>query len=204
LILDSDGEVQKKIAEFPGLPMHETGMTISHDYSPELRFAAVAGKGFVYGYNMDYKLYIADWSGKNVIIFDKKEAAHAISRKEKNKIIDELVKNAANAQLGWSKSLIEKMANLPQHRPFFDRIRVDDKGRIYIRQRRSVLDESKDMDFDIFGKDGHYLYSTKLPLVPMSIRAGFMYHTTYSSESGEVKVLRYRIKNWDQLASSLN
>ncbi len=204
LILNSEGEVQKKIAEFPGLPMHESGMTISHDYSPELRFAAVAGIGFVYGYNMNYKLYIADWSGKNVIIFDKEEPVHAISRKEKNKIIDELVKNAANAQLGWSKSIVEKMANMPQHRPFFDRIRVDDEERIYIRQRRSILDEDEDMDFDIFGKDGHYLYSTKLPFVPMSIRAGFMYHTTYSSESGEVKVLRYRIKNWDQLASSLN
>ena len=88
MILDSDGEMRKKIAEFPGLPMHETGMTISHDYSPELRFAASADKGFVYGYNMDYKLYIADWSGNNVIIFDKEEPAHTISRKEKNKIMN--------------------------------------------------------------------------------------------------------------------
>ena len=204
LILDSKGEIRKKIAEFPGLPMHETGMTISHDYSPELRFAAIAGKGFVYGYNMDYKLYIADWSGKNVTIFDKQEPTHTISRKEKNKIIDDLVKNTANAQLGWSKSLVEKMANLPHQRPFFDRIRVDNKGRIYIRLRRSVLDESKEMSFDVFGSDGHYLYSTKLPFVPMSIRYGFMYHTTFSEETGAVKVIRYRIKNWDQLASSLD
>ncbi|UCE40354.1 MAG: 6-bladed beta-propeller [Candidatus Aminicenantes bacterium] len=203
LILDSEGEIRKKIAEFPGLPMHETGTTISHDYSPELRFAAMGDNGFVYGYNMDYKLYIADWSGKNIIIFDKEEHAHTISRKEKNKIIDDLVKNTASAQLEWPKSVVEKMANLPHHRPFFDRIRVDDKRRIFIRQRRSVLDESEEMSFDVFGNDGHYLYSTKLPFVPMSIRDGFMYHTTYSEETGEVKVIRYRVKNWDQLASSL-
>lgn len=204
LILDSDGEISKKIAEFPGLPMHETGMTISHDYSPEIRSAAMTNMGIVYGYNRDYKLYIVDWSGKNIIIFEKEEPTHAISRKEKSKIINDLVKNTANAELGWSKSVVEKMANLPKHRPFFDRIRVDDEGRIYIRRRQSVLDESGEMAFDIFGNDGYYLYSTKLPFVPMSIRDGFMYNTTYSEETGEVKVIKYRIKNWDQLASSLN
>jgi hypothetical protein len=204
LILDSDGETIKKIAEFPGLPMHETGMTISHDYSPELRSAAMANKGIVYGYNMDYKLYIVDWTGKNISIFEKEEPTHAISRKEKSKIINDLVKNPATDELGWSKSVVEKMANLPKHRPFFDRIRVDDEGRIYIRQRQSVLDKSGEMAFDIFGKDGYYLYTTKLPFVPMSIRDGFTYHTTYSEETGEVKVIKYKIKNWDRLASSLN
>jgi hypothetical protein len=153
---------------------------------------------------MDYKLYIADWSGKTVIVFDKEEPTHAISRKEKNKIIDDLVKNVTSSELGWSRSLVEKMANLPHHRPFFDRIRVDDTGRIYVRLRKSVLDDSEKMDFDIFGKDGHYLYSTKLPFIPMSIRDGLMYHTTYSEETGKVKVLRYRIKNWELMLSSEN
>jgi hypothetical protein len=29
---------------------------------------------------------------------------------------------------------VGEMANLPKHRPFFDRIRMDDEGRIYVRQ----------------------------------------------------------------------
>jgi hypothetical protein len=204
MILDSDGNTRKKIAEFPGMPMHETGMTISHDYTPEIRFSPIADKGFIYGYSMDYKLYIADWSGKNILITGKDVPSKTISSKEKNKIIEDIRKNAARAELGWSKSLIEKMANLPKHRPFFDRIRVDDEGRMYVRQHRSVLDESTEMSFDIFGNDGHYLYSTKIPFVPMCIRDGHMYHTTYSEKRGEVKVIRYRVKNWDRLASSLN
>lgn len=204
LILNQDGEIMKKIAEFPGLPMHETGMTISHDYSPQIRFSAIAGKGIVYGYNLEYRLYMADFSGKNVIIVEKEEFPQAISRQEKNKIINDLQKNTENAGLGWSKNLIEKMANLPKHRPFFDRIRVDDEGRIYVRRRKSVLDDSPDMAFDIFGSEGHFLYTTKLSFVPMSIRAGYMYHTFYSEGTGEVKVIRYRIKNWDRIYSSLN
>jgi hypothetical protein len=204
MILDSDGNTRKKIAEFPGMPMHESGMTISHDYTPEIRFSSIAGKGFVYGYSLDYKLYIADWSGKNSMIIEKDVPSKTISSKEKNKIIDDIRKNAAKAGLGWSKSLIEKMANLPKHRPFFDRLLVDDEGRMYVRQRKPALDESREMAFDIFGNKGHYLHSTKLSFFPMCIRAGFLYHTTYSEETGEVKVIRYRIKNWDRLASSLN
>lgn len=203
-ILDADGEIRKKIAEFPGLPLHETGMTISHDYSPQIRYAAVPDLGFIYGYNMEYKLYMADWSGKNVVTFDKEEAIHSVSRTEKNKIISELLKNLSDAELGWSKSLVEKMANLPHHRPFFDRIRVDDTGRIYVRQCKSILDEGGEMDFDIFGNDGYFLYSTELPFVPTNIRDGFMYNTTYSEKTGEIKVLRYRIKNWKRMVSSMN
>jgi hypothetical protein len=204
LILNSDGEILKKIAEFPGLPLHETGVTVSHEYSPEVRFAALDKKGFVYGYNLEYKLYIADWSGKNVLIIEKEESARAIGRKEKNKIINDLAKSAANSGLEWPKNIVEKMANIPKHRPFFDRIKTDDQGRIYVRRRKSVLDDNLDMDFDIFGGDGYYLYATKLPFVPLSIKNGYMYHTTYEEENGEVKVIRYRIKNWDRLNTSRN
>ena len=204
LILNPEGEILKKITEFPGLPLHESGTTISHDYSPQVRFSTIAGKGIVYGYNLAYRLYIADFSGRNVLIIEKEKAPQAISRQEKNKIINELHKNLSRAELGWSKNLIAKMANLPKHRPFFDRIMVDDEGRIYVRRRKSVLDDSLGMAFDIFGSDGHYLYETELSFLPMCIRAGHMYHTVYSEETGEVKVIRYRIKNWDRMYSSLD
>jgi len=52
--------------------------------------------------------------------------------------------------------------------------------------------------------DGYYLYNTKLPFIPMSIRDGFMYHSSYSEETGEVKVIRYRMKNWDRMLSALD
>jgi hypothetical protein len=179
-------------------------MTISHDYSPEIRFSSITDKGFVYGYNQEYKLYIADWSGKSVIGIEKDVPSQTISSKERNKIIADLHKSTAEAGLGWSKGVVEKMANLPKHRPFFDRIRVDDEGRMYVRRRRSVLDDRTEMTFDIFGSDGYFLYTTKLPFVPMCIRDGRMYHVSYTEETGEVKVIRYRIKNWDRLASSRN
>ncbi|MBN1272993.1 MAG: 6-bladed beta-propeller [Candidatus Aminicenantes bacterium] len=201
-IVDSAGKTVKRIAEFPGLPVHETGTTVSHDYSSSIRLWAFGDRGFIFGHTPEYKFYIVDWTGKNILVFEKDEAAHPVTSKEKNRILKELFQNSAKAGYSWSKNTIEKMANLPKHRPFFDRIRVDDKGRIYIRKCKSVLDDSHMMEFDIFGNDGYFLYTTQLPFIPMAIKNGFLYHTTYSEETGMVKVIRYRIKNWDRLRFS--
>lgn len=36
------------------------------------------------------------------------------------------------------------------------------------------------------------------------IKNGFLYHTTFLEETGETRVVRYRIKNWNRMRSSLN
>ena len=204
LIIGPEGETIKKIAEFPGIPIHETGMTVSHEYSPTIRFSAMEDRGIIYGYNQEYRLYCTYWSGVNIFIIEKSEPQHTITRQEKNKIIDTIQKNTARAELGWSKEIVEKMANLPKHRPFFNGILVDDKGRIYVKKLKSVLDDSKVLDYDIFGPEGLYLYSAQLSIAPFSIKGGYMYHTTFSEESGEVKVIRSRIKNWEAIKDRRN
>ncbi len=199
LIIGPDGEIIKKVAEFPGIPIHETGTTISHEYSPYVRFSAMGNKGIIYGYNLEYKLYCVDWSGENILIIEKNEPQHAVGRREKNKIIETLQKNIALAELRWSKDVIEKMANVPRSRPFFNGILVDDKGRIYVKKLKSVLDDSKAIDYDIFSSDGYYLYTTQLPFAPLFIKNGNTYHTSFSEKTGEVKVIRTRIKNWKKI-----
>jgi hypothetical protein len=199
LILSPDGKIVKKIAEFTGLPVIRGGTTISHDYSPFIRITARGEKGFIYGYSPEYTLICTDWSGKDVLILRKDEPYHRLSHKEKNKIIDDHIEATARYGSSWPRDLVEKAANLPDHRPFFDRILVDDQGRIYIRKLKSVLDESEGWEFDIFRKDGTYIYNTQLPITPQVIRAGAMYHISSDEETGEVKVIRTRIKNWDDL-----
>ena len=192
LIMNQDGEVSKKIAEFPGIPVIKGGWTFAHDYTPLLRIAAVGNKGFVYGYPLEYKLYRADWSGENILIVEKDEPYHALSRGERDKIINERLES-----IKWPKNVVEEALNLPKHRPFFNRILVDDKERIYVKKRKSILDEIEGEIFDIFGPDGYYLYSTKLSFTPLAIKGGYLYNTTFSEETGETKVIRYKIKNWD-------
>jgi len=203
LLINSQGEIVKKIAEFPGVPRHRTGVTLSHEYSPSLRFSALGDVGIIYGYNPEYKLYCTNWSGKNVLIIEKDEPYRSISRGEKNKIIDDAFRNAASAESEWPRNVVEKMANLPKHRPFFDRILVDEKGRLYVRKLKSVLDESRDEDFDIFGSNGNFLYSTKLPFTPLDIKYGCLYQTNYSEKTGEVQVVRWKIRNWKHIKEGI-
>jgi hypothetical protein len=174
MFFDRDGKVETKLAQFPGIPIHSNGTTISHDYSPELRFSAMKNDGFVYGYNREYKLYVSDWTGKTIMQIEKNEPHQSVSRSEKNKILDEVYQNISRAGLGWTKNMVEDMAAVPKNKPFFDRLLVDNIGRIYVRRRNSVLDEEQKWIFDIFGSDGIFLYTTILPITPTCIKSGFM------------------------------
>ncbi len=72
-----------------------------------------------------------------------------------------------------------------------------------MRKARSVLDESGQVELDIFSKDGYYLYKTFLSFNPEIIKIGFLYDIFTSEETGEVKIKRYRIKNWDQIEEGM-
>ena len=53
--------------------------------------------------------------------------------------------------------------------------------------------------FDVFSKDGYYLYKTVCKHTPFLIKDGYYYTRLQNEESGEVFVKRYIIKNWDQI-----
>ncbi len=204
--LDSEGKITKNIAEYPGLTNVSKGDTLfsfTHSYRPQLAFYPVEKKGAVYGYGAEYKLIVTDFSGEASLIIEKDEPPQSITRREKDKIIDDTLEETADNEGGrWPRDVVEEGANFPGHRPFFNDIATDDRGRIYVRKLKSVLDESKEDEFDIFSADGYYLYTTKFTLSRGLIKGGFLYDTSYSDETGEYKVIRYRIKNWDQIKVS--
>ena len=95
--------------------------------------------------------------------------------------------------------VLEAACQFPPHRPFFNRILLDDAGRIYIRNARSVLDQNGAVHLDIFNKDGLYFYTTSLAFAPDLIYKGQMYDIYTSQETGKVEIKRYRIRNWNQM-----
>jgi len=203
MILDSEGKIIKNIAEFPGMRTVSRGnsaFSFTHSYRPQLSFSPVEKKGAVYGYGSEYKLIVADFSGETSLIIEKDEPAQSITRREKDKIIDDTLERTADDEHGrWPRDVVEEGADFPDHRPLFNGIATDDTGRIYVRKQKSVLDESEEDEMDIFSTDGYYLYTTRLTLSRGLIKGGFLYDTSYSEETGEYKVIRYRIKNWDQI-----
>jgi len=206
VIINQEGKITKTIAEFPGMRTvvrGDSGFTLSHEYTPHLSFYPVGQKGVVYGYNPEYALFLIDRSGKTILIIKKDEPPQSITRKEKDKIIDDALERTARRGARWPRDVVEEGANFPDHRPFFNASASDNKGRIYIRRVKSVLDESKEVEFDIFSADGYFLYTAKLPFTPELVKDGYLYHTTYSEESGEYKVIRYKIKNWNKIKEGI-
>ena len=205
LLINPEGKITKTIAEYPGMSMVSrkgTMFSFTHSYTPQLSFSPIEKKGAVYGYGLEYKLFATDFSGKPSLIIKKDEPAQSITRREKDKIIDDTLESTAEEGREWPRDVVEEGANFPDHRPFFNGIASDDTGRIYVRRLKSVLDESEEAEFDIFGPEGYYLYRTKLSFRPELIKDGSLYRTTYSEETGEYKVIRHRIKNWDQIKVS--
>lgn len=138
-----------------------------------------------------------------MLVITKDEPFQPVSRKEKDRIIDDYVKITSKGGYGWSKDEVERAANFPRNRPFFRGILTDDEGRIYIKKVRSVLEEGEETEYDIFSRDGDFLCSARLPFAPLDIRAGRLYSIHESDETGEVRVIRHKISNWKKLQSSV-
>ncbi len=200
LIVDSTGKIIKKISEFQGIDIFQKGKSmvfLSHRYSPMLCLSSINNKGVIYGHSPEYKLFFLNQEGSIYLIARKDEPHHAINRGEKDKIIDDHLESSRGRKL--PKDIIEGAANFSKYRPFFDRIFNDDEGRIYVRRVKSVLDDSSEVEFDIFSSDGYYLYKTRFSFPPNVITNSFLYYIFTSEETGEVKIKRFKIKNWNQI-----
>jgi len=207
MLINPEGKITKTVAEYPGMSMVSrkgTMFSFSHSYTSQLSFSPVEKKGAAYGYGLEYKLIVTDFSGEATLIIKKDEPAQSVSRREKDKIITDFLESTAEDGREWPRDVVEEGANFPDHRPFFTGMVSDDIGRLYVRRLKSVLDESKEAEFDIFGPEGFYLYRTTLSFMPNLIKDGYLYRTTYSEETGEYKAIRYRIKNWDEIKKGIS
>jgi len=153
-------------------------------------------------YNSEYKLFFIDQSGNNLLIIKKDEPPQSIGEREKDKIINDSIEDTARQGRKWPREVVEEAANFPKYRPFYSRIISDDKGRVYVRKIKSVLEKSEPVEFDVFSQEGYYLYKASLPFTPELIRNGCLYDIYTSEETGEVKIKRYRVKNWDKIKAA--
>jgi len=79
-------------------------------------------------------------------------------------------------------------------------------SRIYVR-KFGVITESNDKklyEFDVFSFDGYFLYRMRLLFVPQVIKNGYIYQVDSNLDTGEIKIIRFRIDNWSQLKTGIN
>jgi hypothetical protein len=206
--LNKKGKMIKNIAKFdyPAKPVQRKGTDgttmafgLSHQYNHDLYFSRAVNNKHIYAYSSEYSLFQVNLEGDFEMIIKKEEPPYSISQKEKNKIYERY----SRLEKKWPKGVVKEAVQFPSHRPYFNGIVTDDRGRIYVRRVRSVIDESKESEFDIFSKEGYYLYKTYLPFTPEVIKNGYFYDHHSSEETGEVRIKRYTVKNWDKIAEGI-
>jgi hypothetical protein len=205
-LLSADLKNIKKIASFfDGLQVRRKldGKNISffveNIYTPGLYFQRAFDGKCVFAYSSDYSINVVNANGEYILKIEKEEEGQPIPEEQKKAIYN---RYAPYYEKKWSKMVLQEALQFPKFRPFFRRINVDEKGRIYITRLESVL-KKKQKDslvaHDVFNKQGYYIYRMGIPVIPGNIKNGYIYYIDENSESGDIKVKRFKIMNWQKL-----
>jgi len=208
--VNMEGKEVKEIAQFADTKVvsrksegRTAAFLIHHNYNNNLSLTPFQYRGLIYAFSTDYTLFHLNSNGELDFIINKKEPYHPISKREKEKTVQGIKEKISDRNQKWPDDVIEEACQFPSNRPFFSDITVDNKGRIYVRKVRSVLEESETNEFDVFSADGYYLYKTEIDFRPYLIKDGFVYQMKSDDEAGTVKLIRYRVKNWDEIKTTI-
>lgn len=154
----------------------------THPYSPGIHFCYVKEGLVCLGQNIDYALHLIDTEGKERTVFGKEEEAEPVTSEE--------IRSLA----------LDKDDLAPSHRPFFNDILSDEKGRIYVLRVAPLLEKRPMQEIDIFSRDGRYLYNMRTPIIPKVIKKGCFY-TFVRDENEKIVVKKIRIPDYDHMKS---
>jgi hypothetical protein len=191
--LNADGTPLRTIAEFRGEFSESQKAITFHAYSNRLAFSPLTTDLFCYGFSEEYRIFVADAEGRTVYIIAKDEKPQSISGKEK----DQTRKSGIYMWTGPGEK--EDAVVFPDHRPFFGNIMNDDAGRLYVVRSGSILNKDAPRQIDIFSKDGIFLYRMTWNFIPSAIKNGFLYGVHTDKETGEITIVRSKVKNWDAM-----
>ncbi len=208
--LSSEGKLIKTCAEFSE---HKTARRKSgeqfiffrayHSYTYRLLLTALDSQTFSYVDTSKYEIFIINKNGDLISKIQADEKSHSITQSEKDHIIGRLEERIARSGRTWPKGVLEEACAFPSSRPFFGGMIADDLQRLYLRRVKSVLDESEEQIFDVYNKDGYFIYRIKMPFFPELVKNGYLYNIEEDDETGEVFIRRYKINNWKQIKEKI-
>lgn len=200
-LIDSEEKRQKLIMSFPRPKLNfvkgKKGISViaSHAYSPALHFSPLNGELAVYGYSSEYRLFVINFLGEIIYEIEKDELLQLITQKEKNRVIDDFIESLKEQGQNFSRNEVKKAFHFFKFKPFFHKIITDDKYNIYVYKGTN----KNDIEFDLFNKEGFYLYRVKMPYFPLLIKNGHVYLYKHNKDTGYSKIIRYKIKNYNHL-----
>jgi hypothetical protein len=193
LVLEHRNNNGKKIADiyyFNNNNVHILSKTMtyvsSHSYMEDCYMVPILKKEICFASNLEYRLYFYDPE-------NKKQRSVTIEEKPMGIGNDELI-----AFKNLYKSQYEKLI-FPPHRPFFQGLLSDEKGRIYAIRTKPVKDVDKNgRTLDVFDKHGNFLFHCYIPCTPMLIDRGRIFYVSkIKGKPSQLRVLR--INNYEEI-----
>ena len=172
----------------------------THGYEYDLFLSKVNSHTFVYGYSKEYELIAVDITGETLLMIRKDETPKEITKNERDRIKNQEIWNIRKR--GYYVS--ELPIKFPNYKPYFYSIITDDKSRIYVRKNPVSRESNTNHEYDVFNKEGLYLYKANFNHYPDVIKNGCVYTRIANEETGEEQAKRFRIKNWSRLKETIS
>jgi hypothetical protein len=192
-LFNQKGEKLKTIAFFqthnPRLAENSRRYSIiSHQFSPNLYLSFLNNETAVFGHSSEYMLQVTDFLGSIVMIIKKDEPANPISSQEKEDLINSQIDLLKNHSIKASRKEIEKEFSFPKNKPFFNSIYCDERSNIYV-----VKWSDKCQTFDVFNREGQYIYEINGPLFPiLKIRSDTIYGIQQGETNQNANLIKYK------------
>ncbi len=206
------GKVEKTFTENPyyvnriklstskaGNTAYMVGVFFTHGYEYDLFLSQVDNHTFIYGYSKEYELIAVDITGETLFMIRKEETPKEITKNEKDRIKNQEIWNIRKR--GYLVS--ELPIKFPDYMPYFYSMITDDLSRIFVRKNPVSRESNTNHEYDVFNKEGRYMYKIHLNHYPDVIKNGYIYSIVVNEETGLEQIKRYKIKNWGEIKEEM-
>lgn len=160
--------------------------TLYHKYMEDYYMVPVLNKDICFASNLVYRLHFYNPESK-------KHRTVMIAEKPVKITNDEL-----DAFKDLHKSHYESLI-FPPHRPFFQGLLSDEKGRIYVIRTTPILAvNKKGRTLDVFDRQGNFLFRCHIPCMPLLIHKGRIFYVPkIKGKPSQLRLLR--ITNYEKI-----
>lgn len=200
---DDQGRVLQRPARYPSQKMDalfNLKPRFLIDY-PEIILSPWTSELALFAYPSEYAVTSVDGRGEAALVIRKAGAPAEMTGRDRSAALDGII--AQYPRERDNRAELEKRTFLPKYRPFFDQIQGDPGGWIYVRRLRPDSGKVQTNEYDVFDKEGRFLSTVTFRGDVCLMRGGFIYAREYDTKAECVKLVRWRIKNWDRVVRGL-
>lgn len=166
-----------------------------HPYQQNIYFSLLGNGNIVLVKSLEPTIYYFSREGELLNKVLKEEKSERITKKEKEIVFSESFKRV--------RAELHEKVYFPEYRPIYTNILIDDENRIYLEKFKPINEKSSNYYYFVFNETGKYLYNLILSFRIEVVNNGYIYTKKINEESGKIKIIRYKIKNWNQIKESI-